>query len=135
MANLTKSRDDDRQEGVLIDAPHGENVIYAGAIVTVDSNGNAEAGETGKAILGVAAEESTKGENVRIYTEGVFQFDGAGFTKADVGKRVKIGADDHSVALATEAADASTGSPATPENQIVGKIVNFISATSVRVKL
>lgn len=135
MANLTQSRDDDRQEGVLVDVPHNGNKIYGGSIVTVNADGYAKAGASGGAVIGVAAEETPATEDIRVYTEGVFQFDGKGFTQADTGKRVIVGSNDHSVALATEAADATQTSPATPEPQIVGKIINVISSTSVRVKL
>ena len=131
MANQTAARDADRQEGVLVDVLHNDNTIYKGALVTVDTNGYAHAAESGKAFIGVAMEDTpTDGrEYIRVYTEGVAQFDGAGFTQADTGKLVTVGSDDHSVALAKDGDDAPAA------NEIVGKIINVISATSVRVKL
>lgn len=126
MANLTQSRDDDRQEGVLVDIPHNGNKIYGGAIVTVNTDGYAKAGASGEAVIGVAAEETPATDNIRVYAEGVFQFDGKGFTQADTGKLVVVGDDDHSVAIADDTAKS---------NEIVGKIINVISSTSVRVKL
>lgn len=126
MANLTAARDADRQEGVLVDVLHNNNKIYAGSIVTVDAKGYAEAGAEGESVLGVAMEDTPDDRaEIRIYAEGVFEFDGTGFTQADVGKLVVV-ADDHSVALADE--DATS-------EQIVGKIINVISTTAVRVKL
>lgn len=131
MANLTAARDADRQEGVLVDVLHNDNKIYKGAIVTADADGYAHAGTSGKPVLGIAFEDTpTDGrEYIRVYTEGVAQFDGAGFTQADTGKLVTVGSDDHSVALAKDGDDAPAA------NEIVGKIINVISATSVRVKL
>ena len=128
MANQTAARDADRQEGVLVDVLHNDNTIYAGAIVTADGDGYAHAGQAGKPVIGVAMEDTPADgrEYIRVYTEGVVEFAGTGFTQKDLGKLVIVGSDDHSVALAGDDAAA---------NQIVGKIININSATSVRVKL
>ena len=128
MANQTAARDADRQEGVLVDVLHNDNTIYAGAIVTADGDGYAHAGQAGKPVIGVAMEDTPADgrEYIRVYTEGVVEFAGTGFTQEDLGKLVIVGSDDHSVALAGDDAAA---------NQIVGKIININSATSVRVKL
>ena len=128
MTKLTSGRDADRQEGVLVDVLHGDNTIYRGAIVTIDpTTGYAHAGVAGEAIVGVAMEDTpTDGrEYIRVYTEGVVQFNGEGFTQADVGKLVAV-SDDNSVAIAEDGV--------TPD-KIVGKIINVEGASSVRVKL
>jgi len=78
-----------RQDGDLISAPFGSNVINRGQLVTVDASGNAKAAEVGvKPFLGVAM-ESTGGlikNEVRVYRTGVFQLAIDAVAAADLGK-------------------------------------------------
>lgn len=130
MANLTEARDDERQEGDLIDVAYGSNTIYAGAIVCVDSNGYATTGASGLAVLGVAMENSENAalQNrgyIRVWAKGEFAFNKESATVTDLGKYVVV-SDDNTVALA-DSEDA---------NQIVGKITGVNTTdNTVRVVL
>lgn len=140
MANLAASRDDKRQEGVLIDVPFNQNTIYAGGMVCVDGSGYAVKADNAKPFLGVAMEstiDATKEgrDYIRVWVKGEFEFDFASVAATDLGKHVKVGADDHTIALATEAT-TSTPAYATAYNLIVGKIVKTdTTAKTVRVVL
>jgi len=136
MANLTQDRADGRQEGVLIDVPFGSNTIYAGAIVSVDSAGAARTGTSGDIPLGVAMESTAEialagRDKIRVWVEGVFDFNIASVAATDLGKAVKIGGDDTSVALHVAGTDA--------ENLKLGKIVETTvtgsTGAKVRVKI
>ena len=86
------------------------------------------------------ASESTidatkEGRNyIRVWVKGEFEFDFASVASTDLGKHVIVGADDHTIALATEVTASSTY--ATAYNLIVGKIVKTdTTAKTVRVVL
>lgn len=114
-----------RQNGDLISAPFGENVIVRGQLVTVDASGNAIAGETGqKAFLGVADENSADmlNDRVRIYAEGAFLLEKDSAVATDLGK---------DVAIASPTKVTTTTTSAT----VVGKIVEIVDGSHVFVKL
>ena len=143
MANLSASRDDKRQEGVLIDVPFNQNTIYAGGMVCVDGSGYAVKADNAKPFLGVAMESTInatkEGRNyIRVWVKGEFEFDFADVAATDLGKHVKVGADDHTIALATEASSlaSTTLTAATAYNLMLGKIVKTdTTAKTVRVVL
>lgn len=115
-----------RQDGDLISAPFGSNVINRGQLVTVDASGNARAAETGaKPFLGVAMESTgslIKGE-VRVYRTGVFQLAIDSVTAADLGKVVAIAAADKVTTTTSATAPA------------IGQIVEVIDNKTVGVRL
>lgn len=139
MTNLSASRDDERQEGVLIDVPFNQNTIYAGGMVCVDGSGYVVKADNAKPFLGVAMESTSdakaKGRDyIRVWVKGEFEFDFADVAATDLGKHVIVGADDHTIALATEVTASLTY--ATAYNLIVGKIVKTdTTAKTVRVVL
>lgn len=114
-----------RQNGDMISAPFGDNIIEQGQLVTVDTGGNAKAGETGtKAFLGVA-DESTKdvlNSVIRIRTEGAFQMSIASATATDLGKAVAI-------------ANPTTVTTTTNSATVIGQIVEIVDSKTVMVKL
>lgn len=123
MANLTQPTPDNRQEGILLDATAGEDIL-AGALLTYSAGGvhNAVAGES---FAGRAMETVKSGDTVRYWAEGATDLDCAASVgvAANIGKLVVV-SDNHTVALAaSETAE-----------KIVGKIVNINSTTSVQVK-
>lgn len=105
--------------------------IYKGTLVSRDADGYARpATDTaGTKFLGVATEKvvpavgDADGANkITLAVEGVFEFNAAGMTQADVGKRVNV-SDDNTVTL-------------TGTNTIkVGTIMEVVSATRVKVKI
>ncbi len=114
-----------RQDGDVMAAPYGDNVIEQGQLVTVDAEGNAKAGETGqKVFLGVADESVTgiTSDQVRIRTEGAFQLAIDAVAAADLGKDVQI--------LTPTSVKLHTGN-----NTVVGKIVEIVDNSTVFVKL
>ena len=131
MANLTASRPDSRQEGILIDvnlAPATK--VFKGSNVNFGATGlGKKASDTASEVFaGVAMEtkDSTNADEpyVRVWTEGVFSMNCTGATAAWEGKDV-FAVDDNVVALAaTTTADVR-----------VGKVVQYVSATEVRVKI
>ena len=138
MANLSASRDDERQDGTLIDVPFNQNTIYAGGMVCVDGSGYAVKADNAKPFLGVAMESTVRatkeGRNyIRVWVRGEFVFDYASATATDLGKHVIVGADDHTVALATEATTA-TPAYATAYNLVVGKVTG-VDATNHKVRV
>lgn len=130
MADITTSRHDARQEGILVDVKlAASTTLYAGTLVNANTSGLAVKGSdtASEVFLGVAMEtvDSAKKPYIRVWAEGVFDFDFSGTaTQATVGKDVYV-VDNHTVALA-----------ATTTNDVrVGKVIGFNSATSVRVKI
>jgi hypothetical protein len=133
MANLTASRPDQRQEGILVDvilAPATK--VFQGSNVNYNAAGQAKkASDTaGEVFAGVAMETKDSAgtqdvdKYVRVWKEGVFSMNCAGATQAWVGQLVHS-VDDNLVALA-----------ATTTNDVaVGRVVQFVSATEVRVKI
>lgn len=109
MAALTKDRNTTQKiGGQLVLGVAANAKIYAGAAVCVDANGYAIPGanNAGLKFVGVAQEQvdNTGGANgnktVLVKDDGVFDFAGAGFVTADVGKPVFL-SDDQTVALTT----------------------------------
>lgn len=133
MANLTASRPDQRQEGDLVDITLAASTkVFAGSNVSYNASGLAKKASdtTGEAFAGVAMEtkDSTLAADdqkyVRVWKEGVFSMNCASATQAWVGQDV-FAVDDNLVALA-----------ATTTNDVkVGRVVQFVSATEVRVKI
>lgn len=115
-----------RQDGDLISAPFGTNVINRGQLVTVDAAGNAKAAEAGaKPFLGVAMEgtSSLVKNEVRVYRTGVFQLAIDSVAATDLGK---------AVAVATPDKVTTTVSATTPA---IGQIVEVIDNKTVGVRL
>lgn len=143
MADLTAARNDKREEGDLIDVKFGSNTIYAGSLVCVDSEGNAVKGDNAKAFLGVAMEDTAtaiaeRRDYIRIWVKGEFEFKKGSAAATDLGKHVIVGADDNTVALATEVSslESTTLTAATAYNLIVGKITKVDTTNNlVRVVL
>ena len=134
MANLTASRPDQRQEGVLIDVNlAAATKVFAGSNVNFGATGlGKKASDTASEVFaGVAMETKDSAltadpsqSYVRVWTEGVFSMNCTGASAAWEGKDV-FAVDDNLVALA-----------ATTTNDVrVGKVVKYVSATEVRVKI
>lgn len=133
MANLTASRPDGRQEGVLVDVTlAAATKVFAGSNLNCNAAGFVKKASdtTGESFAGVAMEtiDNTTGaagdKYVRVWKEGVFSMNCTGASQAWVGSDV-YAVDDNLVALA-----------ATTTNDVrVGRVVQFVSATEVRVKI
>lgn len=133
MANLTAERPDQRQEGILVDIPLAASTkVFKGSNVNYNTSGLAKkaADVANEVFAGVAIETKDSNLNaedqkyVRVWKEGVFSMNCTGATQAWVGQNVYV-VDDNLVALA-----------ATPTNDVlVGRVVQFVSATEVRVKI
>ena len=130
MAFLTKDIDRKEKEGKLLAAPVGAGIkIFNGALVKHNASGYLAraAAEAGAAFAGVSYErvDNTDGSDgdktCRALKKGAFLMDGTGFAQSNVGD-VVYAKDDNIVGL-TDAGN----------EQAVGKIVEFISATKVRV--
>lgn len=130
MADLTAARDDERQNGNIVSVPLAAVKAFKGAILTFNTSGYADQGDASEPLAGVAIETvDNSGGNagdkrVRVWRDGVFTFAGSGFTQADVGKQVQV-SDDQTVVL------TSAGSGKVQ----IGRIVEYVSATAVRVQL
>lgn len=133
MSNLTNVRDDQRQAGDLVDvAVAASTKIFKGSNVNYGASGYAKkASDTAsESFAGVAMEScdnSTGGNGdsvVRVWLEGVFSMNCSGADRTWEGKDV-YAVDDNVVALAA----------ATTNDVKVGRVVQFISATEVRVKI
>lgn len=130
MANLIASRPDQRQEGILIDVPLAAVKVFKGANVSYNAAGFAKGSSdtTGEVFAGVAIEtvDNSAGaagaKIVRVWREGVLSMPIVGATQAAVGKNV-YAVDDNVVGLTTT------------NSLLVGKVVQFVSATEVRVKI
>lgn len=133
MADATTSREDFQSAGDRIVAKMlGSTTLFGGTLVMADANGWAvKAADTASCLfLGVAMETKTNGgangaAEIVVATEGTFEFEFSGTaTQAAVG-RLCYAVDNQTVALAAT----------TTNDVLVGKIVEFISATRVRVKI
>ena len=130
MAALTKAIEVLEKDGVVRALPVAVDVIYRGALCTVNAAGFvAPAGlAAGETFVGVAEEtvDNSAGAagdlKVRLKTEGRYLLTGAGFAQADIGATV-YAEDDQTVTKT-----AGTSAP-------VGQIDEFVSATQVWVKL
>ena len=106
--------------------PMGDDIIYKGSLVTLNTSGYAVAGQdaAGYIFAGVAAEQGDNdgGSNgdvdVRCFTEGLFKFDASSITQAMVGQMMYI-VDDHTF-------DEDGGTYQIP----VGILVEYVSTTS-----
>lgn len=132
MANLTASRADQRQNGELVDIPlAAATKVFAGSNVNynVAGLGKKAADVASEIFAGVAMETidntgAAGAKSVRVWKEGVFSMNCASATQAWVGQKVHS-VDDNLVALAAT----------TTNDVVVGTVVQFVSATEVRVKI
>jgi len=128
---LSAKTDRKEKEGKLVDHPMAVDVIYAGALCKHNAAGFLApcAAEDGAVFAGVAVETvdnsagSAGDKSARVDKKGNFLMNGSGFSQSDVGAAV-FASDDNTVST-------SQGS----NEQQVGRIVEFISATEVRVKI
>lgn len=132
MANLTVAKADERQDGVLIDVPLAAVKVFKGANVSFNTSGYGKGSSdtASESYAGVAFETvdnsagSAGDDSVRVYMEGVFSMNASSATQAWVGQDV-YAVDDNVVALA-----------ATTTNDVkVGRVVKFVSASEVKVKI
>lgn len=129
---LSANKEVQEQQGIKISMPVKAAVsIFKGAIVKIAADGFAAPmeAEVGAYLAGIAESvaDNTSGAsgdlNVDVKTEGSFLLDGAGFSQASVGDDVY-------------ASDDETISDTQGANEIkVGKIVKYVSATQVWVKI
>ena len=132
MANLSAEKNDSRQEGALVDVALAAVKVYKGANLNINTAGFAKgAGDTASEVFtGVAIEtvDNSAGSagalSVRAWTKGVFSMACTGADQTWVGKDV-YAVDDNVVALAAT----------TTNDVLVGRVVQFVSATEVRVKI
>lgn len=127
---LTANAQRVEKEGRLIEFPVKTGVkIYKGALVKIAADGYLapQAAEVGAVHAGVAYEYcdatglASGVEKCRVETGRAFYMNGSGFTVADIGKDVF-------------ASDDNTISTTQGSNQLlVGKIIEFVSATEVLV--
>lgn len=134
MANLTAARNYRRGEGVV--RPYkvaASTLLYGGGLVHLNAGGFAKkASDTaGEKFVGMAQEnaDNSAGANgdkdVLVYADGVIDLAFSGTaTQATVGQKV-YAVDDNTVALAAT----------TTNDVLVGTVVEFISASKVRVSL
>lgn len=133
MANATVARDDKQSAGDVVSCRMGAVKLYAGTLITKNTSGFAVKGaDTANfTFAGVAADtvDNSAGvagdKRIDVYTEGTFEFAFSGTAvQADEGKDAYV-VDDSTVALA-----------ATTTNDVrAGKIVEFINASTVRIKI
>jgi predicted RecA/RadA family phage recombinase len=133
MANLTADREDFRKEGELVQLPVAASTkLFKGSIVALDSSGYAVKGQdtASTPVAGIAYEQSDNSagaagdKKIRVWRTGVFSLPCASATQAWVGQTV-YAVDDNLVALA----DTTTN------DQPVGTVVEFVSATEVKVQV
>lgn len=116
MANLTADKKSVRKDGTVFTHPAAAStVIYVGALVAVNANGYAvpAADDATQRFLGKADRraDNSSGANGAIFAEGhregVFEFDGPGFTPADTGVDLYV-IDDHTVGRGVVAQPVNT---------------------------
>lgn len=137
-AASTVARDPNYQVGDLMSFPMGTTTIYKGDLVVIKaSDGYAysvyETGAEGDSFVGVAAETIVSAgdgeERIRCHQEGIFDF----ATAADLGQ-VSVGTmvcSDPATNPSSVADEAGASAPYVH----VGKVVDYLSASSVRVKI
>jgi hypothetical protein len=132
MAVLTKNIDRKEKEGNLVESPVvAADIIYQGALVKHNAAGFIApcAAEIGAVFAGVAYEKvdnsagAAGDKSVRVEKNGSFLMTMVGLTQADVGSAV-YATDDDLVSLVQAA-----------NQQLVGYIVQFVSATQARVRI
>jgi hypothetical protein len=133
MANLTADREDQRQDGIILSVPLSNVKVYKGSLLAFNTSGYAvKAADTASFNLaGIAFEQvdnsagSAGDKEVRVWRTGVFELNFSGTaSQADVGKAVYM-VDDNTVALAAT----------TTNDVLVGRIVQFVTASKVRVEI
>lgn len=133
MADATAPIRDNRSEGDVQSYPAAAVAIYQGTIVNVNSSGYADVGgdDASETFAGIAAETvdnsggSAGDKNVRVWKEGVFKLSfGATATQATVG----------SVAYASDSQTVDLAANLTNDVE-VGTVVEFVDASTVRVKI
>jgi hypothetical protein len=126
MGVLTADRITAAKDPGLKSYPMGDDIIYKGGFVTLNTDGYAVAGQdsAGYKFVGVAVEQGDNagGSNgdvwVRVYTEGVFLMAATSIAQANVGDMMYL-------------VDDQTFDDATVTNYIpVGILVEYVSATS-----
>lgn len=133
MANATAARDDKQSQGDVVSFALSNVKVFAGTLIAVNTSGYAVKGaDTANFVFaGVAADTvdnsggSAGDKKIDCYTEGTFEVGFSGTaTQATVGATAYL-VDDSTVAAA-----------ATTTNDVaVGKVVEFIDASTVRVKI
>jgi hypothetical protein len=132
MTALAANVDRKEKEGMLLAHPVvASDIIYAGALVKHNAAGYLApcAAEAGAVFAGVAIEKvdnsagSAGDLSCRVKKTGAFLMSGTGFSQANVGASV-YASDDDTVST-TQASN----------EQEVGKIVEYISSTQVRVRI
>lgn len=130
MANLTANRDDQLSEGTVLVFPMAAVKIYAGAMVALNTSGYVtNAADTASFVfVGSALDliDNSAGSagalTIRVRTTGVIQCVTSGATQATVGAKVYV-------------SDNQTVATSTSNSVLVGRVVEYDSATSVRVKM
>lgn len=132
MSALAAARDAQRKDSDLISykQPATSQIWKGGAVSVRVADGYAYPARNGTAtdiFVGVAYESSLSGSvagatRCRVQTTGIYTFAGSGFAQTDVG-------------AAVYASDDQTVTKTSTNAQQVGVIVEFISATLVRVKI
>lgn len=134
MANATASRDDKQSAGDVVSYALSNVKVFAGTMAAINTAGHAvKAAATASFVFaGFAADTvdnstGTAGAaRLDCYTEGTFEIGIAAAAQADVGKDVYV-VDDSTVKLFDGGAGAV--------NIRVGRIVEVVNATTVRVKI
>lgn len=127
---LTANRDDQISDGTVLVFPMAAVKIYAGAIVMINAAGYlTNAADTASCSFGGSALDfvdnsagSAGATTMRVRRKGVIQAVISGATQATVGQKVY-------------ASDAQTVATSTTNSVPVGRVVEYDSATSVRVEL
>jgi predicted RecA/RadA family phage recombinase len=125
MTALSADKSVERYEGDIISlVVKAGATIYKGSLVTSDAAGYAipAANTAGTFFMGVAAEQKTAGETIRVYRRGIFNFAASGMAITDIGSRVYV-------------SDSATVTTTVGNGIYVGKIMAVDSATSVWVSL
>jgi len=133
MADTTVAKDTQHQIGNIIAYPMLTNTsLVEGAAVMTNAAGYlVNAADTASCIFAGIVDKSISNnpgasgaKKARVRANGIHDFVTAGLTQADVGKKV-YAVDNQTVALAAT----------TTNDVLVGQIVEFISATKVRVRI
>lgn len=133
MSNATAARDDKQSQGDVVSLKMAAVKLYAGTLLCYNTSGYVtNAADTASFVFaGVAADTvdnsggSAGDKKIDAYTEGTFEvaFSGTA-TQATVGQSV-YAVDNQTVAVAAT----------TTNDVLVGKVVEFISASVVRIKI
>lgn len=132
MAALTAAYDAKRKDGQLIAYPMAAVKIYKGALVIVTSaTGFVSTGSdaAGVGFVGVAYETvdntagAAGGANIRLQKTGEYIYTAVGAAQTDVGKTAYL------------VSDGTVQTAATTNSIAVGKVVGYISATQLVVRI